>query len=63
MHLAADARITFFGGFLMFDAFLDICMYPLYQMNIQDDFMGILCGMLFVFWLFHFLCKVVGSLL
>lgn len=48
---------------MMFDAFLDICMYPLYQMNIQDDFMGILCGMLFVFWLFHFLCKVVGSLL
>lgn len=46
----------------MFDSFLAVCMYPLYQINIADDFMGILCSMLIVFWLFHFFCTVVGSL-
>lgn len=46
----------------MFDSFLDVCLYPLYQINIVDDFMGVLCSMLIVFWLFHFLCTVVGSL-
>lgn len=46
----------------MFNEFLDICMYPLYQINIDDSFLGILCSMLIVFWLFHFLCTVIGSL-
>lgn len=45
----------------MFDSFLGLCVYPLYQINITDDFMGILCGMLLVFWLFHFLCTLLGG--
>lgn len=46
----------------MFDAFLNVCLYPLYSINITDYFLGILCSMLIVFWLFHFVCTVVGSL-
>lgn len=47
----------------MFDSFLDICMYPLYQVNIDDSFMGVLCSMLIVFWLFHFFAMILGELL
>ena len=59
-HLAAGAHITFSGGFVMFDTFLDVVFYPLYQINVSDPFMGILCGMLIIFWLFHFLCSLFG---
>jgi ABC-type sulfate transport system permease component len=54
------------GGLIMiliFSAFRDLLFYPLYQINIEDSFMGILCGMLFITWIFCFLIKVLESLI
>lgn len=48
---------------LIFSAFRDLLFYPLYQINIEDSFMGILCGMLFITWIFCFLIKVLESLI
>lgn len=43
------------------DLFKDVVLYPMYQLNLTDSFMGILCSMLFVVYLLSFVLALINS--
>ena len=43
-------------------SFLDICLYPLYRINIDDSFLGVLCYMILVAFVFHYFFYVFDGL-
>lgn len=44
------------------DLFKDVVLYPMYQMNVTDSFMGVLCSMLFVVYVFCFVIALINSI-